>query len=70
MTKQYDFYLIQLENNKLNWWEYARKVPTKFRPPIYSNYWTYLRNRKTASKRWIKEAEWRMEARRKGLLDY
>ncbi len=69
MKKEYDHYLILLENQKLNWWGYARRVPTEFRPPHYTNYWSYLRTRNTASKRYIKEAEWRMEARRKGLLD-
>ncbi|MFC0187783.1 hypothetical protein ACFFJY_05750 [Fictibacillus aquaticus] len=69
MGEKDDLYLIQLESNKVSWWEYARKVAPPKRPDQYLTYWSFLKNRGKLPKRIVKEAEWRMEARRKGLLD-
>jgi hypothetical protein len=65
---EYDLLLFQLDAKQISWWEYSRKVPRNCRPDIYNDYWTYLFNNKEKGKRYIKEAEWRMEARRKGIL--
>ncbi len=69
MCKEDDLYLLKLESNELSWWEYARKVLPENRPNEYMTYWSYLKNKGKIPRRLIKEAEWRMEARRKGLLD-
>jgi hypothetical protein len=63
-----DLFLLHLEAEQITWWEYSRQVPLNLRPKEYIDYWTYLKNRNNSNKRFIKEAEWRMEARRKGLL--
>jgi hypothetical protein len=69
MVKGDDLYLIRLEANEISWWEYARNVSPVSRPSQYLTYWSFLKNRGKLPKRLVKEAEWRMEARRKGLLD-
>jgi hypothetical protein len=69
MVKRDDLYLIRLEANEISWWEYARNVSPISRPQQYLTYWSFLKNRGKLPRRLIKEAEWRMEARRKGLLD-
>ncbi|KSU83575.1 hypothetical protein QUF84_19965 [Fictibacillus enclensis] len=69
MRREDDLYLIMLESNEMTWWEYARKVSPNVRPKQYKTYWSFLKNKGKLPKRLVKEAEWRMEARRKGLLD-
>ncbi len=69
MVKGDDLFLIRLEANEISWWEYARNVSPVSRPKQYLTYWSFLKNRGKLPRRLVKEAEWRMEARRKGLLD-
>jgi hypothetical protein len=69
MNADYDDFLLKLEAEQLSWWEYSRKVPIPYRPKEYINYWSFLKNKKRLPKRFIKEAEWRREGRRKGFVD-
>jgi hypothetical protein len=64
-----DFQLMLLETTFISYDEYIHSVPSHAIPPEYKTVDLYLKNKGKASKRIIKEGEWKNEARRKGLVE-
>lgn len=63
-----DLQLLLLETTLISYDEYIISVPSYAIPPEYKTVDLFYKNKGKASKRIIKEGEWKNEARRKGLI--
>lgn len=64
----YDLYLVMLELDLMTYDEYVKSVPAYERPKEYETYALFLKNKGKATKRMQKEAEWRDEGIKKGII--